>query len=112
MPQLGPRLLGRATDVINVGGHKVSPAPIEDRLREALDVSGVCLLTMQDAAGEEQLFVVIECAAPVPTERLVAALKAEPMLVFTHAQVRFAPSLPRNAMGKLMRKAARDLIAG
>jgi acyl-coenzyme A synthetase/AMP-(fatty) acid ligase len=105
-------LQGRASDVINVGGHKLSPAPIEDRLRESLGVGGVCLLTMQDAAGEEQLFVLVECAAPVPTERLAAALKAEPLLAFTHAQARFVPSLPRNAMGKLMRKAARDLVAG
>jgi acyl-coenzyme A synthetase/AMP-(fatty) acid ligase len=103
-------LMGRSTDVINLGGHKVSPAPIEDRLRESLGASGVCLLTMQDGVGEEQLFVLVECAAPVPSETLATALRAE-SLPFGQARVRFVPALPRNAMGKLMRRAARDLIS-
>ncbi|MCP6769970.1 hypothetical protein NL529_34490, partial [Klebsiella pneumoniae] len=58
-------LMGRFTDVINVKGHKIHPAPIEDRLRESLGVRGVCLLTLQDANGEEGMHVVIETPSPI-----------------------------------------------
>ena len=97
-------LQGRATDVINVQGHKFSPAPIEDRLREVLGVPGVCLYSKQDAAGEEQLYVVIEAPAPLPAGRLVPALQGE-LRGFPNARVRYVATLPRNAMGKLMRAA-------
>jgi fatty-acyl-CoA synthase len=97
-------LHGRVTDVINIEGRKISPAPIEDRLREALGVSGVCLYSRQDKAGEEEIHVVIEAPAPVPMDQLTTALKAE-LRGFPHANVRYVAALPRNAMGKLLRRA-------
>ena len=103
-------LQGRATDVINIQGHKVSPAPIEDRLREALGVTGVCLYSKQDTAGEEQLHVVIEAPAPLPMDRLVAALRAE-LRGFPDARVRYVAALPRNAMSKVMRAAVTNQTA-
>jgi len=53
-------LQGRVIDVINVRGHKISPAPIEDRLGELLGVSSICLFSMQDDGGEEVIHVVVE----------------------------------------------------
>src|SRR5579871_1470814 len=70
-------LMGRITDVINVRGQKITPAPIEDRLREALGVSGVCLLSMQDTAGEEALHAVIETPGPLDAAALAPVLGRE-----------------------------------
>jgi acyl-coenzyme A synthetase/AMP-(fatty) acid ligase len=103
-------LQGRATDVINIGGDKISPAPIEERLRERLGVGGVCVLTMQDAAGEERMYVLIETPTAIPVDRLAPALQAE-LFGFPNARVRFVHALPRNAMGKVVRRAVRDLVA-
>jgi acyl-coenzyme A synthetase/AMP-(fatty) acid ligase len=97
-------LQGRATDVINVAGHKLSPAPIEDRLREAFAVEGVCLLSMQDEAGEEQLHLVIEAPAALDSGRLATVLQTE-LHGFPGVHVHYTPALPRNAMGKLLRQA-------
>jgi acyl-coenzyme A synthetase/AMP-(fatty) acid ligase len=99
-------LRGRVTEVINLRGNKVSPGPIEDSLRQALGVTGVCLYSMQDAAGDEEIHVVIEAAAPAPMDRLTAALRAE-LRDVAAVQVRYVTALPRNAMGKVMRDAVR-----
>ena len=70
-------LQGRITDVINVQGVKISPAPIEDRLGELLGVSGVCLFSMQNDSGEEEIHVVVETPTPIDSERLIAAINQE-----------------------------------
>jgi acyl-coenzyme A synthetase/AMP-(fatty) acid ligase len=97
-------LRGRATDVINVGGHKILPAPIETRLLEALGVSGVCLFSMQDETGEEQLHVAIETPAPIAAQVLAAALRRE-IQGYPGVHVHFVSALPRNDTGKIVRRA-------
>lgn len=92
-------LQGRATDVINVKGNKISPAPIEDRMREALGVTGVCLLSVQNELGEEELHLVIEAPTPVDRAILAAVLPSE--LGAVH--IARIPALPRNVMGKVVR---------
>ena len=105
-------LQGRVTEVINVNGHKISPAPIEDRLREALGVDGACLLSMQDDHGEEELHLVIEASTPVDSAILAGVLRAE-LHGFPGVHVRYAAALPRNAMGKVQRQALTiEVMAG
>ncbi len=99
-------LRGRLTDELNIGGEKFSPVPIEQRLKEALPVSDICLFSMPDAAGEEELHVILESEAPVPADVLAAAVKAE-LRGFVRARVHYAKVLPRNDMGKVIRAQAR-----
>jgi acyl-coenzyme A synthetase/AMP-(fatty) acid ligase len=96
-------LQGRVTDVINVNGHKLSPAPVEARLREALGVSEVCLVTVQDDGGEEQAHLMIESETPISPARLNPAVRRE-LADFASVRVHFVASLPRNAMGKVLRE--------
>jgi acyl-CoA synthetase (AMP-forming)/AMP-acid ligase II len=104
-------LQGRVTEVINVRGHKVSPAPIEDRLREMLGVAGACLLSLQDDHGEEELHLVIQAPSPVDVTLLTTALQAE-LRGFPGVHVQYMLALPRNAMGKVLRQAmTADIIA-
>jgi hypothetical protein len=65
-------LQGRLTDVINVQGKKISPAPIEDRLGELLGLSGVSVFSMQDNTGEEEIHVVLETPTPIDSKQLSA----------------------------------------
>jgi acyl-coenzyme A synthetase/AMP-(fatty) acid ligase len=102
-------LQGRSTDVINIRGKKIFPGPIEDRLCEALDVSGVCLFSMQNESGEEELYVAIEISRPIDAKRLRATLHAA-LKAYPRAHVYGVPSLPRNPMGKIVRQAVRDRI--
>ena len=104
-------LHGRVTDVINVNGHKLSPAPIEARLRDALSVSDLCLVTAQDAGGEEQAYLVIESTTPIAEATLAQAVSRElPRL--GQICVQFVAALPRNEMGKIMRQAVTARVLG
>ncbi len=99
-------LQGRVTDVINVRGDKIFPAPIEDRLGELFGVSGVCLFSMQNDRGEEEIHVVVESPTPIDSERLIAALNQE-LRGIHQARVHYIAALPRNEMGKVLRQAVR-----
>jgi acyl-coenzyme A synthetase/AMP-(fatty) acid ligase len=104
-------LQGRITDVINVRGNKISPAPIEDRLGELLGVSGVCLFSTQNDSGDEEIHVIIETSNSINSERVMAALKRE-LHGLDRACIRQVAALPRNQMGKVLRQEVRaDVIA-
>jgi acyl-CoA synthetase (AMP-forming)/AMP-acid ligase II len=102
-------LQGRLTDVINMGGDKISPAPIEDRLGEFFGVSGVCLFSMPNDSGEEVIHVAIETPTAIDSERLIAAINQE-LRGFQRARFHFVAALPRNEMGKVLRQAVRAKI--
>jgi acyl-CoA synthetase (AMP-forming)/AMP-acid ligase II len=79
-------------------------------LREALGVSGVCLASIQDAAGEETLHALIESASPIPADALSAALGRE-VDGFPGVHVHFVPALPRNDAGKVLRNKVAEQLA-
>jgi len=103
-------LQGRSTDVLNVQGHKILPGPIEEHLCEGLGVSGVCLVSMQNEHGEEELYVAIEAPKPIDAEPMRVALGGA-LEKFPRVHVRFLRSLPRNPMGKVLRQAVRAQVA-
>ena len=101
-------LQGRLTNVINMQGAKISLAPIEDRLREFFGVSGVCLFSMQNDSGEEEIHVVIETSTPIDSEKLTAAFSQVPELRGFHlGRVHCVATLARNPMGKVLRQVVR-----
>jgi acyl-coenzyme A synthetase/AMP-(fatty) acid ligase len=101
-------LQGRVTDVINVAGKKISPAPFEERLADVLAASGACLFCEPDESGEERLHLVVETAAPIEAERVRDVLK--PLWGFDRAMVHAVTALPRNPMGKVLRRDLRTLL--
>jgi acyl-CoA synthetase (AMP-forming)/AMP-acid ligase II len=90
-----------------VAGFKISPLPIEDALREALGVSGVCLFSMPDQTSVEQLHVILEGEPQVAGAGLAEALSRE-VAGFHKAYVHRTAALPRNPNGKLLRPEARQ----
>jgi acyl-coenzyme A synthetase/AMP-(fatty) acid ligase len=99
-------LQGRLTDVLNVRGYKIPPAPIEERLVETFGVGGVCLFSMADEHGEEEIHVVVETPTPIDPERLITVLSQE-LRGFPRACIHYVAALPRNPMGKILRQTAR-----
>ncbi len=64
------RILGRVADVLNVGGSKLPVAPLEEKVQQILDVSGVCLFGRINDAGHNELTVAYEAPSPVPKDRM------------------------------------------
>lgn len=102
-------LHGRATEVLNVMGNKVAPAPIEQILADKFGAEGVCLFDAPNAHGEEELHVAVQPRRPLQHQDLEDAakniLRSYPMVHF-----HIVDSLPRNHMGKLMRLQVRQQI--
>ena len=99
-------LQGRVTDVINMQGQKISPAPVEEWLADLFGVSGVCLFAMPNDSGEEDICVVIETSTQIDSERLIAAINQK--FPGDHrVRVSYVANLPRNEMGKVSRQEVR-----
>lgn len=97
-------VLGRADDMLNIGGEKISPYPIESALNAIDGVSGVAVLQLDNAFGVGTLCVVIE-PEPGRDERALMILITQVMTPLNRTfGVRFEPLLPRTDTGKIQRK--------
>lgn len=104
-------LHGRLTDIINVRGIKISPASVEDQLCDILRVRGVCLFSMQNDGGEEEIHVVIEAPAAINTEPVTDVLRRG-LGDVCRARIHVVQTLPRNGMGKIVRQAVQAQLLG
>ena len=107
------RILGReSVDILKTGGEKVSALEIEDVLRTHPAVADCAVVGVADPAWGDRV-----CAAVVPAPG--AALDGDELHAL--AKVRLAPykvpkefkvvaELPRNAMGKVIKPAVKDLF--
>lgn len=105
------RILGRSADVINVGGSKYATGPLEESLREALGVSGVCLFSDPAATGKNLIAVVLEASEPPSQARWDAAIRLLPgnPTVCVYQVARFPHA--SNGTGKVDRRSLRQRIA-
>lgn len=64
------RILGRVADVLNVQGVKIAVGPIEQRIRQYLEVDEVCVFSGLNAAGQDELVIVIKSDNEPPKKKL------------------------------------------
>ena len=60
-------VLGRADDMLNIGGVKVPPQPIETEIKTIAGITDAVLLSLDNSQGVSALHVVIEAQAPIRT---------------------------------------------
>jgi malonyl-CoA/methylmalonyl-CoA synthetase len=101
------RLIGRqATDLIKSGGYKIGAGEIETALLEHAGVEEVAITgEPDDDLGERIVAWVVPAGERKPSEQELADHVAK--LLTPHKRpraVRYLDSLPRNAMGKVMKK--------
>ncbi|MFR9728253.1 acyl-CoA synthetase [Saccharopolyspora sp. MS10] len=105
------RIVGRkATDIIKSGGYKIGAGEIENALLEHPAVAEVAVTGSPDPDLGERIVAWVVPAAPVADEEATARELAGHVagLLTPHKrprEVRFVESLPRNEMGKVMKKA-------
>jgi malonyl-CoA/methylmalonyl-CoA synthetase len=107
------RIVGRrATDLIKTGGYKVGAGEVEDALLEHPAVREAAVVGVADEDLGERIaaFVVVaEGAAPAPEE--LAEHVAQRLAPHKRPRiVRILPTLPRNAMGKVLKKELAGLL--
>jgi len=97
-------LVGRLADVIKSGGYKIYPDEIERALSGIVSV-----VSLPSEYWGEIIVAVAETDDPDWAERARAELA--PIARYKHPRALLTlPELPRNAQGKIMRRAIRDLL--
>jgi acyl-CoA synthetase (AMP-forming)/AMP-acid ligase II len=103
-------LAGRKDDLIIRGGENISPAEVEAVLYAHPGIEEAAIIGIPDVDWGEQVMAVIVPRANSP-------LTAEEVIDWCHqrlasfkrpAIVQFVPALPRNALGKVLRKELRE----
>ncbi|WP_030382099.1 MULTISPECIES: acyl-CoA synthetase [unclassified Streptomyces] len=105
------RIVGRkATDLIKSGGYKIGAGEIENALLEHPGVSEAAVTGEPDADLGERVVAWVVAADPAapPAAEALSAHVAERLAPHKRPRtVHFVPALPRNDMGKLLKRALR-----
>jgi malonyl-CoA/methylmalonyl-CoA synthetase len=101
------RLLGRSSvDIIKTGGYKVSALEIEEVIREHPSVSDCAVTGVPDDDWGERVAVDVELRddTVLTLDELRAWMKDRLAPYKAPRELRAVPALPRNAMGKVIKK--------
>jgi acyl-coenzyme A synthetase/AMP-(fatty) acid ligase len=101
---------GRADDVMNLGGIKVLPAWIEEAVLQCPGVEDAAAFALSDTTSVNSCHVAFVASAGADPQGLQRALSEQTKHLCHLNLVRIA-SIPRNAMGKVDRKALRELVS-
>ena len=106
-------LSGRASEVIITGGFNVYPAEIENVLAKAPGVRECCVFAVPDSYWGERIEAVIvpESGTAVSDAEILQLVKQELGSVRTPKALHVVDEIPRNAVGKVVRRDLPDLIA-
>lgn len=102
-------VLGRADDMLNIGGVKIMPGPIEARLRGVEGVRDALVTDLDGQFSTREALVAIEMAPGVDAALL--RQRVDPIVGSSIGSYRLVmlPVLPRTESGKIRREAVRDL---
>ena len=106
-------VLGRADDVINTGGLKVSAAVVERVLAAQHGVAEACVVGLPDREwGEVVAAAVVPAADPPDEAALLAAVRVELGGASVPKVLRFVGELPLHGPGKVDRAAVASVLSG
>jgi acyl-coenzyme A synthetase/AMP-(fatty) acid ligase len=103
-------LAGRTSDVINIGGTKLSARRIEEILETLEEVREAAACSVPDAAGMEQLWVAVVANGPVDSKALRAEARARADIGENLSELFVLPDLPRGDLGKVQKAKLKELL--
>ncbi|MEU4669160.1 o-succinylbenzoate--CoA ligase [Amycolatopsis sp. NPDC023774] len=103
-------VLGRADDVINTGGVKVSAASVEKVLGSIAGVRDACVVGVPDPQWGETVVALVVAEGPVAPETIKAVAREELGAAAAPKRVEFADELPLRGPGKIDRAAVKALF--
>jgi malonyl-CoA/methylmalonyl-CoA synthetase len=106
-------LVGRKHDLIITSGFNVYPQVVERVINECPGVRESAVLGLPDDRRGERVAAVVVRDDPALDEKRVRAHCAEHLVDYQRpASVTFLDALPRNALGKVLRRELRDQLTG
>jgi malonyl-CoA/methylmalonyl-CoA synthetase len=104
-------LVGRKNDLIITSGFNVYPQVVERVLNECPGVRESAVVGLPDDLRGERVAAVVVREGPALDERRLRSHCAERLVDYQRpSTVIFVEALPRNAMGKVLRRELRDLL--
>ncbi len=105
-------LSGRTSDIVNIGGTKISARRIEEVLESMQEVREAAACGIEDAAGVERLWVAVVASGPVDAAALKAKARAHPDIGDNLSELFVLPELPRGDLGKVQKPRLKELLLG
>jgi malonyl-CoA/methylmalonyl-CoA synthetase len=107
------RLLGRrSVDIIKTGGFKVSALEIEEVLREHPAIAECAVVGIEDEEWGERVCLAVEAAGELPPLPELQAWARQRLAPYKLPRdLRRVDTLPRNAMGKVVKPEVAKLFA-
>jgi acyl-coenzyme A synthetase/AMP-(fatty) acid ligase len=104
------KILGRADDLLNIGGNKFAPPALEELILNQDLAADVGICSMLNADGIEELYVVVS-----EPKHDVKTLQVRVTAAFAHIQterihIMSLARIPRNANGKIERKLLKEMV--
>jgi acyl-coenzyme A synthetase/AMP-(fatty) acid ligase len=93
---------GRTTEVINIGGNKVSPDRFENLILQCAGVKDAAVFTVDTNSALPQLWAAVVADATMNLADVVRRC-AEIQMVGRPTVVKIVPTIPRNSTGKILR---------
>jgi acetyl-CoA synthetase len=109
--------LGRVDDVVNVSGHRIGTTEVESALVGHPAVAEAAVIGRDHAVKGQAItaFVILREgfeASPALQKELKAHVAAEIGGLARPEEIHFAPELPKNRAGKILRRLLRDIAEG
>lgn len=101
--------MGRADDVVKVGGKRASWSELNERLRAVPGVNDGFFHGYTDAPGEFRLCAIV--AGSASKSAILEALRSQIDPVLLPRRVHKVDAIPRNETGKLVKSARDELLA-
>ncbi|MEE9345151.1 MAG: AMP-binding protein [Methylococcales bacterium] len=103
------KVIGRATDLVKIGGKRASIVELNQRLQAIPGITDGCFFRIEHADADQRLGVVV--VSNNNPEMITAELKQHLDEVFLPRSVYYAETIPRNNLGKLVDAEIKSLIA-
>jgi acyl-CoA synthetase (AMP-forming)/AMP-acid ligase II len=102
-------VLGRDDDMLNIGGLKIAPGPIERHLRAIEGVGDALVTSIDDQLLTRVMLVAVELAPNADPAELTRRISPILQTQVPHFQLVVLPALPRTETGKIRRDAVAEL---
>jgi acyl-coenzyme A synthetase/AMP-(fatty) acid ligase len=103
------KVIGRATDLVKIGGKRASISDLNQRLQSIPGITDGCFFRIQRIDIEQRLGVIV--VSELKTEIIIAALRQYLDEVFLPRTVYYTETIPRNSVGKLLDAELKSLIS-
>jgi acyl-coenzyme A synthetase/AMP-(fatty) acid ligase len=103
-------LIGRADDLINIGGVKIHPATLEDQLRPSITARDFCITALVDAEKYTQVCIALVLDPPTTLQDIMNRVRDRIPPLMGEVGFISVDQIPRTPTGKAQRNKLNTLI--